>query len=166
MTHIPNKGEQLVRYYGYYSNKARGVRRKEAAAYAEIQYTKGQETDTSVPTLIENNLSRKDFRRNWARLIQKVYHCDPLVCPKCKGDMKIVAFIEEETVVKKILKHLNLWITGNHDPPPLSKTMGEDVFPDIPAMDYIDSFSYDYTLSQMPYEDEYSQLTTYEDHTY
>jgi len=24
-THIPNKGEQMVRYYGYYSNKSRGI---------------------------------------------------------------------------------------------------------------------------------------------
>ena len=28
VTHIPNKGEQLVRYYGYYSNKAIGLRKK------------------------------------------------------------------------------------------------------------------------------------------
>lgn len=26
--HIPNKGEQLVRYYGYYSNVCRGKRKK------------------------------------------------------------------------------------------------------------------------------------------
>ena len=28
VTHIPNKGEQFVRYYGYYSNKSRGQRKK------------------------------------------------------------------------------------------------------------------------------------------
>ncbi len=28
-THIPNKGEQLVRYYGVYSNVSRGKRKKE-----------------------------------------------------------------------------------------------------------------------------------------
>jgi hypothetical protein len=27
-THIPNRGEQMVRYYGYYSNKPGGIRRK------------------------------------------------------------------------------------------------------------------------------------------
>ena len=27
-THIPNRGEQMVRYYGFYSNKMRGMRRK------------------------------------------------------------------------------------------------------------------------------------------
>jgi hypothetical protein len=28
-THIPNKGEQLIRYYGYYSNVSKGKRKKE-----------------------------------------------------------------------------------------------------------------------------------------
>jgi hypothetical protein len=27
-THIPNRGEQMVRYYGYYSNVSRGKRQK------------------------------------------------------------------------------------------------------------------------------------------
>jgi len=30
-SHVPNKGEQMVRYYGYYSNVARGKRKKAAA---------------------------------------------------------------------------------------------------------------------------------------
>jgi len=29
VTHIPGKGEQTVRYYGYYSNKSRGMKKKE-----------------------------------------------------------------------------------------------------------------------------------------
>ena len=28
VSHIPNKGEQMVRYYGFYSNKSRGLRKK------------------------------------------------------------------------------------------------------------------------------------------
>jgi hypothetical protein len=36
----------------------------------------------------------------------------------------------------------------------------------IPAINFTGSFNNDHTLSQMPYEDEYSQLTSYEDHTY
>ena len=27
-SHVPNKGEQMVRYYGYYSNVSRGRRKK------------------------------------------------------------------------------------------------------------------------------------------
>ena len=58
VTHIPNKGEQMVRYYGYYSNKSRGMRKK-----ADI--------DDQVPALAESAVSSVAFRRNWARLIQK-----------------------------------------------------------------------------------------------
>ena len=37
---------------------------------------------------------------NWARLIQKVYHTDPLLCPKCNGSMRIISFIEDEETIK------------------------------------------------------------------
>jgi Putative transposase len=42
--HIPDKGFQLVRYYGWYSNKARGVRAKTDAAQAEDS-AQGHEPD-------------------------------------------------------------------------------------------------------------------------
>jgi hypothetical protein len=37
-------------------------------------------------------------KKNWARLIQKIYEVAPL-CPKCQGRMKIIAFIEDEEVI-------------------------------------------------------------------
>jgi hypothetical protein len=96
VTHIPNKGEQMVRYYGFYSNKSRGLRKKAG-------------TDDAVPALIESEVSPKEFRKNWARLIQKIYNVDPLLCPKCLGSMRIISFIEDSEIIKKILKHLDLW---------------------------------------------------------
>ena len=54
--HIPNKGEQMVRYYGFYSNKSRGLRKKAG-------------TDDQVPALIDSDISPQAFRKNWARLI-------------------------------------------------------------------------------------------------
>jgi hypothetical protein len=55
-----------------------------------------------------------DLFKNWARLIQKIYEVDPLTCPKCKGrskipplaGMRILAFIVDEEVIKKILKQM------------------------------------------------------------
>ena len=61
-SHIPNRGEQMVRYYGYYSNVARG-KRKEA------------ETDDAIPCILEPEVNSKIFRKNWARLIQKIVAC-------------------------------------------------------------------------------------------
>jgi hypothetical protein len=42
-------------------------------------------------------------------LIQKIYEVDPLTCPQCRGAMRVIAFIEDEAIVNKILKHLGLW---------------------------------------------------------
>jgi len=35
------------------------------------------------PCILETKGDEKTFRRNWARLIQKIYETDPLICPKC-----------------------------------------------------------------------------------
>ncbi len=42
---------------------------------------------------------------NWARLIKKIYETDPLRYPKCMGKIKILSFIEDTEVIKKILKY-------------------------------------------------------------
>ena len=65
--------------------------------------------DALVPSNLEPERSSKEYRKNWARLIQKIYEVDPLTCPKCQGRMKIISFIEDEEVIEKILKHLGLW---------------------------------------------------------
>ena len=94
----------MVRYYGFYSYKSRGLRKKAG-------------TDNEVPALIDSDISRKAFRKNWARLIQKIYNVDPLLCPKCMGSMKIISFIDDSEIIKKILKHLDLWEVGRKPPP-------------------------------------------------
>jgi hypothetical protein len=59
----------------------------------------------------------KAFRKNWARLIQKIYEVDPLVCPKCKRSMRIISFIEDAQVIRDILTHLGLWLVRSRSPP-------------------------------------------------
>ena len=54
-----------------------------------------------IPYILEPELSPKEFRKNWARLIQKIYEVDPLICIKCQGSMRVIAFIEDEDVIKK-----------------------------------------------------------------
>ena len=96
-SHVPNRGEQMVHYYGYYSNALRGKRKKE-------------EQDDIIPCIIEEAGISPEQRKAWARLIQKIYEVDPLTCPKCQGSMKIIAFIEQAEIIEKILKHLGLWL--------------------------------------------------------
>ncbi len=44
-------------------------------------------------------------------LIKMIFEVDPLICPECGGAMKIVSIIDrhQKDVVKKILKHCDLW---------------------------------------------------------
>lgn len=44
-------------------------------------------------------------RRSWARLLRRIYEVDPLVCPRCGEDLKIVAVITDPAVVDRILTH-------------------------------------------------------------
>jgi hypothetical protein len=45
-------------------------------------------------------------KRAWARLLAKVYEVDPMVCPKCGRDMKVIAVIEDPDELSRILRHL------------------------------------------------------------
>jgi hypothetical protein len=60
-------------------------------------------TDHEIPSIMPGEMSSKQFRRNWARLIQKIYEVDPLTCPGCKGKMRLISFIDKPVLIKKIL---------------------------------------------------------------
>jgi len=137
-SHVPNKGEQMVRYYGYYSNVSRGKRQKE-------------NQDGHIPYILEQEGSKEEYRKNWARLIQKIYEVDPLTCPKCQGQMRIISFIEDEEVIKKILKHLGLWDVKAC--PPSVWRARPPPRPNAPpkALEYY----IDYTDSQLPVSDKW-----------
>ncbi len=77
------------------------------------------------------------LNRSWARLIQKIYEVDPLICPRCGGEMRIIAFIEDYKIVKKILNHLGIYEFGKKRAPPKINTSPEE-FDDYVRDDYID----------------------------
>ena len=77
-SHIPNMGEQMIRYFGYYSNVLRGRRKRQNCDGADF--------------IITDDEYIKGCNKSWARLIKKIYEVDPLICPKCGGNMRIIAF--------------------------------------------------------------------------
>jgi hypothetical protein len=68
-SHVPDKGEQILRYYGCYSNVSGGKRDK-------------QNQDGLIPCILDADVSKKRCQKNWARLIRKMYEVLPLFCPK------------------------------------------------------------------------------------
>jgi len=49
---------------------------------------------------------RQAARYVWARLLARIHEVRPLLCPKCSGEMKIIASITEAVVIQEILGHL------------------------------------------------------------
>ena len=104
--HIPDKSFQLVRYYGWYSNKMRGQRDKHAAEEAAAAGRAVQTIDVS------EHQPRRIPSAKWRELIKKVWEADPLLCPKCRKEMRIVSLINERDVIERILRHMGLWEQG------------------------------------------------------
>jgi hypothetical protein len=93
--HVPDRHEHLVRYYGRYSSRTRG---------AEQERPDMDEPDTET-----RNQARQAAKAAWAKLIRKVYEVDPLLCPKCGIQMRVIALIEDPAVIERILSWLGLW---------------------------------------------------------
>ncbi len=60
------------------------------------------------PFIIVEEESPRVPRREWAEMIRTVFEVDPLVCPQCRGQMRIIAFITDYAVVDRIINHLKL----------------------------------------------------------
>ena len=103
-SHIPDKGQVMVRYYGLYSNAYRGKMRK--AQQAANPFLIIEQEEPFIPS------------KGWAEMIRKVYEVDPLVYPSCGGHMKIIAFIEDHKVIDRIIAHLKLTFEAERPPPP------------------------------------------------
>jgi len=85
----------MVRYYGRYSSRARGAERERP----EIDEL---EAEVSSPV-------RQAAEVAWAKLVRKVYEVDPLECPKCGAQMRVIALIEDPAVIERILAWRGLW---------------------------------------------------------
>ncbi len=47
--------------------------------------------------------------KKWRELIKKVWEVDPLICPHCGAEMKLIALIDDDEVIEKILRYLDMW---------------------------------------------------------
>jgi len=126
--HIPIPRIRLIRYYGLYSSKSRGkwkdwdhVARLAPLGWKEQNGTeKQEEDDNNNESCNEDNVSSNKNKASWARLITKIYEVDPLVCPKCGSEMRIIAVITDGYEINKILKHL---IKTGKSPPSVDESL-------------------------------------------
>ena len=88
--HIPERGEHLVRYYGWYSHRQRGIRKRTR----QVGHVQSDKLTIDRSALDTQTSATGGALSAWARLINRVYEVDPLECPCCGGQMKIASFIE------------------------------------------------------------------------
>ena len=64
------------------------------------------------------NISSASVVAALARLLKNIYEVDPLRCTHCGSEMHIIAWMEQSEVIRKILRHLDLWERPQRSPPP------------------------------------------------
>jgi len=70
------------------------------------------------------NTGTRTYRLPWADLLKKVFAVDVLACPDCGGRLKIIAFISDDAVARRILLHLGLDSRG----PPVARAQAPPDF--------------------------------------
>lgn len=119
--HMPEPYFQLTRVYGWYSNRMRGDRKKQEGR--EERINNGEAAQDNKIIDIRNYKPKRIPQLMWRECIKKIWEVvDPLTCPKCTGEMKIISFIYKRTVIRKVLTHLNLYEEqGNQRAPAIPK---------------------------------------------
>ncbi len=84
-----------MRYHGAYANRSRALYRP-----AQGEGTAGK------PVAAQAAEPKPERRANWARLIRRVFECDPLTGIRCGAQMKVISVITEPAVIDRIVKHL------------------------------------------------------------
>jgi hypothetical protein len=89
--------EQTTRYFGEYSPRTRGKRRREREARERVA--------NRVSEVVAEEEPKKRPSSSWARCVKLVFEVDPLICPKCGSQMKIKSFVTDSRQIERLCKH-------------------------------------------------------------
>jgi hypothetical protein len=117
--HIPDPGQQLQRYWGFYSNAARGKRLRDAAE--DSQGSEDHNADQSEDEDLEGWQKRR--RISWAQLIRKVFEVDPMLCAFCGAKLQVFSFTLELGAIRKFLASIDC---PSQEPEPLGHSPPQD----------------------------------------
>ncbi len=66
--------------------------------------------------------------------MKRVFEFDPLECPRCRGQMRIIAFLTDEQEILKIADSLR--IPRAQAPPKIPRPPEKEFFDDLPPDDF------------------------------
>jgi hypothetical protein len=109
---VPRPKIHLTRFHGVLAPNYKH-RKQIVPKPPELKVVGKEDIDPKQPEQKKKNIP-------WARLLARVFNIDIETCSKCGGKMRIIAAIEEPSVIRKILEHLGL----PTKPPPLYPARG------------------------------------------
>jgi hypothetical protein len=95
LQHTVRHYESITRYYGFYSSRARGDRKKLADGPTAATFSDLPEPSTPPSS-------------SWQRGMKALFEIDPLVCTECQTQMRIISFIFDPAEIKKIMNSLDI----------------------------------------------------------
>ena len=113
LTQIPEPRKHSVHYHGFYSSRARAQRKTEKLSF-QTPSNRDSSRHSDEPRL--SSKQRAALRKRWANLIRRVHLTDPLQC-ECGGQFRVLAFITQPDVIRKILDHLKKSNSSTRAPP-------------------------------------------------
>jgi hypothetical protein len=113
LSQIPEPRKHGPHYFGAYSSRARAFHKLQDLELGKADsLTSGSETEEPLP----DSKQRAALRKRWANLLRRVFQTDPLLC-ECGGKFRVVSFILDPKVIRKILDHLRKQNTASRAPP-------------------------------------------------
>jgi len=106
LDHVPERYEVRVRYAGAYATRRRVWWRGRG-----VELVAAPAATTLSPEPARDWPALRARRRRWAELLRLVFQVEVEVCPRCGGAARIVGFVTEPAVVRRILAHLE-WRAG------------------------------------------------------
>jgi hypothetical protein len=100
----PRPRVNLVLYYGVLAPRAlwRGAIVPRTADAVDVREAAPEDGDASGAT------PSRAGAYQWSELMRRTFGVDVLACPRCGGRLRLVAVIEQASVVQRILRHLGL----------------------------------------------------------
>ena len=114
-----------IHHFGAYSNVCRAKTARRGKPSDQATEAHGPKEDSESEWL-------KKRKSSWAALIKLIYESDPLFCPNCHIQMKVISVIKDGKIIDKILAHLQYKfevLPLSARPPPPERSPYDSDFP-------------------------------------
>jgi hypothetical protein len=106
---VPRPRINLILYFGVLGARAT-ARAEMAGPGCPGPVSRPASSEQAQPAPAHGKTSAPVGGRNqsWAALMQRTFGLDVLACPRCGGRLRLIALIEQQTVITRVLEHLGV----------------------------------------------------------